>query len=59
VIVEEARILYRVIADTLHANLLDMAISSIIPDLVQISDNVNVTLAGWLRSFLTRERIAA
>jgi hypothetical protein len=32
-IVKEARILYRVIADTLHANLLDMDVSSIIPDL--------------------------
>ncbi len=58
-IVEEARILYRVIADTLHANLLDMDISSIIPDLEQISDSVNVMLAESLRSFLSVEQSAA
>lgn len=58
-IVEESRILYRVIADTLHANLLDMDISSIIPDLEQISDNLSVMLAESLRSFLTEEQIAA
>jgi ActR/RegA family two-component response regulator len=58
-IVEESRILYRVIADTLHANLLDMDISAIIPDLEQISDNLSVMLAESLRSFLTEEQIAA
>lgn len=57
--VEEARILYRVIADTLHANLLDMDISSIIPDLEQISDSLNAMLAESLRSFLDEEAIAA
>jgi hypothetical protein len=36
-IVEEERVLYRVIADTLHANLLDMDISSIIRDMEQIA----------------------
>lgn len=58
-IVEESRVFYRVIADTLHANLLDMDISSIIPDLEQISDNLNVMLAESLRSFLAGEQIAA
>ncbi len=57
--VEEARILYRVITDTLHANLLDMDVSSIIPDLYQISDSLNVMLAESLRSFLAGEQIAA
>ena len=58
-IVEEARILFRVIADTLHANLLDMDISSIIPDLEQISDNLNVMLAESLRSFLAEGKVDA
>jgi len=58
-IVEEARILYSVIAETLHANLLDMDISSIIPDLMQISDSLNVILAESLRSFLSGAKMAA
>ena len=58
-IVEEGRLLYRVIADTLHANLLDMDISSIIPDLEEISDSLNAMLAESLRSFLADESIAA
>jgi ActR/RegA family two-component response regulator len=58
-IVKEARILYRVIADTLHANLLDMDVSSIIPDLILISDSLNVMLTESLRSFLAGEQIAA
>ena len=58
-IVEEARILYRVIAGVLHANLLDMDMSSIIPDLEQVSDSLNVVLAESLRSFLEADVIAA
>jgi hypothetical protein len=58
-LVEEARILYRVIANTLHANLLDMDISSIILDLERISDSLSVMLAQSLRSFLTEDRLAA
>jgi hypothetical protein len=58
-IVEEARVLYRVIAATLHANLLDMDVSFIIPDLEQISDNLNAMLAESLRSFLTEEDTVA
>ncbi len=58
-IVEETRILYCVIGETLHANLLDMDISSMIPDLMQISDNLNMMLSQSLRSFLAGEQIAA
>jgi ActR/RegA family two-component response regulator len=62
-IVEEALILYRMVADTLQSNLLDMDISSVIPDLVQISVSANMMLEESLRSFLsgdlTGEQIAA
>jgi ActR/RegA family two-component response regulator len=58
-IVEEAGVLYRVITDILHANLLDMDMSFLIPDLYQISDSLNVMLAESLRSFLAGEQIAA
>lgn len=58
-IVAEARILYCVIAETVQANLLDMDISSVIPDLVEISDSLNLMLGESLRSFLSAEQIAA
>lgn len=58
-IVEEARILFRVIADILQANLPDMDISSIIPDLILISENLNKMLEESLRSFLSEEPISA
>jgi ActR/RegA family two-component response regulator len=62
-IVEEALVLYRLVADTLQSNLLDMDISSVIPDLVQISVSANAMLEESLRSFLsgdlTGEQIAA
>jgi ActR/RegA family two-component response regulator len=58
-IVEEERVLYRVIANALHANLLDMDISSIILDMEQISDSLNLMVAESLRSFLTTESISA
>jgi ActR/RegA family two-component response regulator len=58
-IVQESRMLYRVIADTVQGNLTDMDISFIIPDLILISDNLNEMLAESLRSFLAGEEIAA
>jgi ActR/RegA family two-component response regulator len=62
-IVEEAHVLYCLVADTLQSNLLDMDISSVIPDLVQISVSANTMLEESLRSFLsgdlTEEQIAA
>jgi ActR/RegA family two-component response regulator len=62
-IVEEALILYCLVANTLQSNLLDIDISSVIPDLVQISVTANRMLKESLRSFLsediTRENIAA
>ena len=58
-IVEEGRILYCVIADTLHANLLDLDLSSMIPDMVQISVSLTVMIQESLRSFLAGEQTAA
>jgi hypothetical protein len=62
-IVEEAAILYCLVADSLQSNLLDTDISSVIPDLVQISVSTNTMLKESLRSFLsgdlTGEHIAA
>lgn len=58
-IVAESRILYQIIADCIQANLLDMDISAIIPDLILISDTLNGMLASSLRSFLSPEQIAA
>jgi ActR/RegA family two-component response regulator len=59
-IVVETRILYRVIADCIQANLLDMDISAIVPDLILVSDTLNEMLSESLRSFLSvDETIAA
>ena len=62
-IVEEALILYCLVADSVQSNLLDVDISSVIPDLVQISVSTNTMLKESLRSFLsgdlTGEQIAA
>lgn len=58
-ILAEARILYRVIADTLQSNLVEMDISFIIPDLILISDNLNTMLEESLCAFLAAEPIAA
>lgn len=58
-IITESRILYRVIADCIQANLLVTDISMIIPDLVLISDTLNESLATSLRSFLSSEQMAA
>jgi ActR/RegA family two-component response regulator len=58
-VIGETRILYRVIADCIQANLLDMDISVIIPDLIMISDTLNEMLSTALRTFLSSEPIAA
>lgn len=58
-ILAETRILYCVIADTVHSNLAEMDISFIIPDLILISDNLNGMVAESLRAFLSAERAAA
>jgi ActR/RegA family two-component response regulator len=58
-IVADSRILYSIIADTVQSHLTEMDISSIIPDLILISENLNAMLAESLRSFLAGEQIAA
>jgi ActR/RegA family two-component response regulator len=58
-VIEEGRVLYCVIADTLHRNLMALDLSSLIPDLVQISVSLTVMLQESLRSFLAGEQIAA
>jgi ActR/RegA family two-component response regulator len=62
-LVDEALILYCLVSDTLQSNLLDMDMSSIIPDLVEISTTANKMLNESIRSFLsgdlTVENIAA
>jgi ActR/RegA family two-component response regulator len=54
-IVEESRILYRIIADTVQNNLAEMDISSIVPDMILISGNLYVMLAESLRAFLSAD----
>jgi ActR/RegA family two-component response regulator len=58
-VVADSRILYSIIADTVQSHLAEMDISSIIPDLTLISENLNAMLAESLRSFLAGEQIAA
>jgi two-component system, response regulator RegA len=58
-IVAETRILYKVIADVVQTHLAEMDISSIVPDLIMISDNLNAMLVEALRSFLSVETAAA
>jgi len=58
-IVAETGILYRMISDLVQAHLAQMDISSLIPDLILISGNLNVMLVESLRSFLSGEQIAA
>lgn len=59
VIVTESRLLYRVIADTLQKNLVQMDISTIIPDLILISDTLYGMLVESLRAYLSVEQSAA
>jgi ActR/RegA family two-component response regulator len=54
-VVAESRILYSAIANTVQSRLAEMDISSIIPDLIQISVNLNAMLVESLRSFLSGE----
>jgi ActR/RegA family two-component response regulator len=56
-VVEETRILYGVIADTVQRNLAEMDISFIIPDLILISDNLYRMMEESLRAFLSVEPI--
>jgi ActR/RegA family two-component response regulator len=58
-IVAESRILYGTIGNTAQSSLAEMDISSIIPDLILTSENLNAMLAESLRSFLAGEQIAA
>lgn len=58
-IVAENGILYRTISDLIQTQLAEMDISSIIPDLILISENLNAMLVESLRSFLGGEPIAA
>jgi len=58
-VVAESRILYQIIADTLQNHLAEMDISSIVPDLIMISDNLNAMLVESLRSFVAVEQVAA
>jgi ActR/RegA family two-component response regulator len=55
----ESQILYCAIAETVQSNILQMDLSSIIPDLIQISDNLNGMVAESLRSFFPGESVAA
>jgi ActR/RegA family two-component response regulator len=57
-IVAESRILYRIIGATIQDNLAEMDISSLIPDLLLISENLNAMLAESLRSFLVGDQMA-
>jgi len=59
-IVAESRILYKIIADVVQTHLAEMDVSSIIPDLIMISDNLNAMLVESLRSFAgVDEHVAA
>jgi len=58
-ILAESRILYSTIANKVQDSLAEMDISSIIPDLILTSENLNVMLSESLRSFLPGEQIAA
>jgi ActR/RegA family two-component response regulator len=58
-IVAETGILYRTISNMIQTHLTEMDISSIIPDLILISENLNAMLVESLRSFLSGEEIAA
>jgi ActR/RegA family two-component response regulator len=58
-VVAESGILYRTISNLIQEHLAEMDISSIIPDLILISENLNAMLVESLRSFLAGEQIAA
>jgi ActR/RegA family two-component response regulator len=58
-IVQENRVFYRVIANRLQQNLLDLDISTVIPDLIRISDVLNEMLRESIREFHHPEGVAA
>lgn len=58
-IVEESRVLYEIIADTMQSNLADMDTSSIVPDMIPIGDNLYVMLVQSLRAVVSAEPAAA
>lgn len=57
--VQESRLFYRVIANRLQQNLLDLDISTVIPDLIRISDVLNEMLQESIREFHHPEGVAA
>ncbi|HET9790395.1 MAG TPA: hypothetical protein VFR08_03760, partial [Candidatus Angelobacter sp.] len=58
-IVQENRYFYRVIANRLQQNLLDLDISTVIPDLIRISEVLNEMLQESIREFHHPEGVAA
>jgi len=58
-IVQECRIFYRVISNRLQQDLLDLDISTVIPDLIRISDVLNEMLQESIREFHHPEGVAA
>lgn len=58
-IVQENRLFYRVIANRLQQNLLDLDISTVIPDLIRISEVLNEMLQESIREFHHPEGVAA
>jgi ActR/RegA family two-component response regulator len=57
-IVQENRLFYRVIANRLQQNLLDLDISTVIPDLIRISEVLNEMLQESIREFHHPEGVA-
>ena len=51
-LLEETRILHRVIADCMHKNLLQIDISNLIPDLIEVYDRMQAMLEHSLETFL-------
>lgn len=58
-IVQENRLFYRVIANRLQQNLLDLDISTVIPDLIRISEVLNEMLQESIREFHHPEGVPA
>ncbi len=58
-IVQENRLFYRVIANRLQQNLLDLDISTVIPDLIRINEVLNEMLQESIREFHHPEGVAA
>lgn len=51
-VLEETRILHRVIADCMQKNLLEIDISNLIPDLIEVYDRMQAMLEDSLETFL-------